>query len=97
MLNGSTLKICFLMIVFTLCAVVLFLVIGVIFYKFPVDESKLLLGMLGISALFGGITQAFIHANIIEASNKQDILAPTVPVAPLKAIVEAAAQQEVKP
>lgn len=66
MLNGSTLKICFLMIVITLCTVVLFVTVGVIFFKFPIDESKAILGMMGISALFGGITQAFIHSNIAE-------------------------------
>lgn len=76
-MNGSTLKICFLMIVFTLCAVVLFLVGGVIFCKFPIEDTKLMLGMLGISALFGGITQAFIHANIIEAGKTDDHTAVT--------------------
>lgn len=66
MMNGATLKTAFIMIVFTLCSIVMFLVIGVIFFKFPIDDTKMMLGMLGISALFGGITQAFIHSNIAE-------------------------------
>lgn len=83
MLNGSTLKICFLMIVITLCALLVMLVAGVVFFKFPIEDSKILLGMMGIPALFGMIAQAFIHANITDVSNKQAIVAPTVPVAPI--------------
>ena len=83
------LKMCFLMIVSTLCAIVLFLVIGVIFCKFPLEESKMIIAMLGVSSLFGGICQAFIHANITDVSNKQAIVAPVVPVAPIIPIVQA--------
>ena len=90
MLNGSTLKICFLMIVTTLCLIVLFLIVGIIFCKFDLTVSKEIVGMLGISALFGMICQAFIHANITDVANKQDIIAPTVPTTPL-------ATTEVKP
>jgi hypothetical protein len=67
MLNGSALKLAFLMIVFTMCLIVLSLVAGVIFFKFPVDDTKMMLGMLGISGLFGVIIQSFVHANIADA------------------------------
>jgi hypothetical protein len=67
MFNGSALKIAFLMIVFTMCVIVMSLVIGVIFFKFPVDDSKMMLGILGISGLFGVIIQSFVHANIADA------------------------------
>gem|GEM_PF-5080740 len=55
------------MIVFTMCLIVLSLVAGVIFFKFPVDDTKMMLGMLGISGLFGVIIQSFVHANIADA------------------------------
>lgn len=88
-LNGQSLKIAFLMIVCTMCLVVVFLVYGVIFCKFPLEESKMIIAMLGVATLFGGICQAFIHANITDVSNKQAIVAPTVPVAQITPIVEA--------
>ena len=66
MLNGSTLKICFLMIVTTLCFIVVALIIGIVFFHFDLTTSKEIFGMLGISALFGMISQAFIHSNIAE-------------------------------
>lgn len=72
MLNGSTLKICFLMIVITLCTIVLFLVGGIVFCHFDLVTSKEILGMLGISALFGMISQAFIHSNIAEGLKPDD-------------------------
>jgi hypothetical protein len=72
MLNGSTLKICFLMIVTTLCLIVLFLIIGIVFCHFDLTTSKEIFGMLGISALFGMISQAFIHSNIAEALKPDD-------------------------
>ena len=72
MLNGSTLKICFLMIVITLCCVVLMLIAGMIWFKFDVNISKEIFGMLGMSALFGMIAQAFIHSNIAEGLKPDD-------------------------
>ena len=72
MLNGSTLKICFLMIVITLCCVVLMLISGMIWFHFDVNISKEIFGMLGMSALFGMIAQAFIHSNIAEGLKPDD-------------------------
>lgn len=95
-LNGQTLKLCFLMIVSTLCLIVLFLVGGVIFCHFPIEESKMMIGLLGVSSLFGGICQAFIHANITDVSNKQAIVAPVVPTAPIVAPTAAIVDESAK-
>ena len=68
MLNGSTLKYCFLGIVGTMCFLLISLTLGVAIGKLPMDEYMRLVGTLGISSLFGVIIQAFVHANITEAA-----------------------------
>lgn len=89
MLNGSTLKICFLMIVITMCLILLIMVAGVVWFKFPLEDSKLIIGMLGTATLFGSISQAFIHSNIVDASNKQANVAPSPIVTTITPIVAA--------
>lgn len=89
MLNGNVLKIAFLIIVFTLCSLLFWLTIGAAFFHLPMDDYAKLVGMLGIMGIFGGIVQAYIHANIADVTNKQAIASPTVPVEQIKPIVEA--------
>lgn len=80
MLNGSTLKICFLGIVITLCMLLIVLTLGAAAGKLPIENYTRLIGILGIPALFGMICQAFIHANINSAA-KEDTssIPPPVP------------------
>lgn len=70
MLNGSTLKIVFLGIVATLCFILLIMTILVSLGKIQVETYGHILGILGIPALFGMISQAFIHANINSAAKE---------------------------
>lgn len=64
MLNGSCLKMAFLMIVGTLCIMSAVLTLGTAFKLIQFDTYVQLIGELGVGSLFGGIVQAFIHANI---------------------------------
>ena len=66
-LNGQTLKICFLMIMITLCCLLIGLTVAVCFKVIPITDYAHLIGILGISTLFGAISQAFVHSNIAEA------------------------------
>lgn len=77
MLNGSTLKICFLMIVATFCVILIGLSVGVAFKRIEIPMYVQLMGELGISGLFGSIIQAFIHSNMIDA--KSSSLEPAKP------------------
>lgn len=72
MLNGSTLKYCFLMIVATFCTILIGLSVGVAFKVIEIPMYVQLMGELGISGLFGSIIQAFIHSNMAD-SNKEAI------------------------
>lgn len=65
-LNGQTLKICFLMIVGTLCTLLIVLTAGAAFHKVDMPVYVELIGGLGITGLFGAIIQAFIHANQVQ-------------------------------
>lgn len=63
MLNGNTLKIIFVTIIFTLCLILIGLTCMVVFKAFPVDQYKSVLEVLGIPTLIGMIVQSFIHSN----------------------------------
>ncbi|MFI4963269.1 MAG: hypothetical protein ACHP6H_05370 [Legionellales bacterium] len=80
-MNGNTLKVCFLGIVGTLCLLLLILTAMAAIGKLPLENYGRLLGILGIPALFGMISQAFIHANIADSAQK-GLNAPTTPLKP---------------
>lgn len=81
MLNGSTLKIVFLVIVGTLCAVLVVLTGMAAFAKISPDLYEKLITVLGIPTLFGMIAQAFIHANLDNKDSHANV-APGVPIKP---------------
>lgn len=85
MLNGNTLKIAFLIIVGTLCAVFAVLTIGTGFKFIPLPDYVQLLGEMGLIGIFTQIVQAFIHYNQNGGSNEKSnpISAPVVVNAPV--------------
>lgn len=78
-MNGQTLKLAFLMIVGTLCFLLIALTLCTGIGKLPLEQYVRLVGILGIQVLFGGIVQAFIHANIKDTSSptQTTIVPPT--------------------
>ena len=63
-INGGALKVAFILIVVTLCGLLFFLTICAALGKVEIGIYGHILGLLGISGLFGSIAQAFIHANL---------------------------------
>ncbi len=77
MLNGQTLKVCFLMIVGTLCLLLVSLTICAGLGRLPLENYTRLLGILGIPTLIGVIVQSFLHSNQYDNSkDKGEVKAP---------------------
>ena len=70
-------------IVTTLCLILLIITAMAAIGKLPLENYGRLLGILGIPALFGMISQAFIHANIADSSKggtTEPQKQPTMPI-----------------
>lgn len=94
--NGNVLKLAFLIIVMTLCALLVALTLGAAFFHLPLEDYTRLVGMLGIMGIFGGVVQAYIHANIADKAYSS----PTMPIqAPTatSAQITTTSKEETKP
>lgn len=75
-MNGNTLKLAFLAVVFTLCGTFLVCTVGVAFKHIEMSIYVQLLGEVGFVGFFTMIGQAFIHSNM----NTGDTNAKTMPI-----------------